>query len=365
MGSGRLTSYTKICLEWSERNDSSPETIMAGSGKKAWWHGFCGHEWQASIKNRVDGAGCPICAGNKVLKGFNDFATRCPEQTKEWSDKNLPLKPDMITAKSNKQIWWVCKKGHEWKSRASDRANGHGCPYCAGKILKGYNDLLTTNRKLIAEWSDKNVISPDEVTAKSRKVVWWTCGTCKQDWQASIVAKVKGMQCPHCRKKCSQEQYETFLEERQYQRSKKYRLPPKAFRYYLRRSGLKCNEDDECKIGLPLQFYFPELKTAVEFSQERANSKKRQITDEVKNDLCRKNGITIIRVIAPDCTIYDSCLCINRLDESEEGITEALLAVFEVMKCPVDIDVKRDLDKILTMKTRRVSKCKTEKESEN
>ena len=36
----------------------------------------------------------------------NSLAEVRPELVPEWSEKNLPLKPDEITFGSNKKVWW-------------------------------------------------------------------------------------------------------------------------------------------------------------------------------------------------------------------------------------------------------------------
>ncbi len=47
----------------------------------------------------------------------NSLAEVHPELVSEWSEKNLPLKPDEVNAKSRKNAWWRCSKcGNEWKS---------------------------------------------------------------------------------------------------------------------------------------------------------------------------------------------------------------------------------------------------------
>ena len=47
--------------------------------------------------------------------------TTHPEIASEWSEKNLPLKPDEVNAKSRKNVWWRCGKcGNEWKSVIND-----------------------------------------------------------------------------------------------------------------------------------------------------------------------------------------------------------------------------------------------------
>ena len=54
------TLKPKLADEWSDKNlPLTPNAVGIGSHKKVWWHGKCGHEWDAPIRNRVNGAGCP------------------------------------------------------------------------------------------------------------------------------------------------------------------------------------------------------------------------------------------------------------------------------------------------------------------
>ena len=46
----------------------------------------------------------------------NSLAEVRPELVSEWSEKNLPLKPDEITFGSNKKVWWRGACGHEWQT---------------------------------------------------------------------------------------------------------------------------------------------------------------------------------------------------------------------------------------------------------
>ena len=106
----------EVAKQLSTRNfPLLPKNISYGSNKKVWWRGECGHEWQASPHSRTgkNSPGCPYCSGNRVLAGFNDLASRFPEIAAEWSEKNYPLRPDEVTAFSNKKAWWKGKCGHE------------------------------------------------------------------------------------------------------------------------------------------------------------------------------------------------------------------------------------------------------------
>lgn len=191
-----------LAQEWSKKNKLKPTEVSVASHKKIIWKCKHGHEWEASVKSRtVNGTGCPYCSHNKVLAGFNDLASQYPDIAAEWSDRNLPLLPTMVTAFANSKAWWKCKDcGNEWHTLISTRSGGSRCPYCSGyTLLKGFNDLATTHPKLVAEWSERNYpLLPDEVNAKSRRNVWWKCKTCGNEWKSVINARVKGTVCPVC-----------------------------------------------------------------------------------------------------------------------------------------------------------------------
>lgn len=191
-----------LAQEWSEKNKLKPTEVSVASHKKIIWKCKHGHEWEASVKSRtINGTGCPYCSHNKVLAGFNDLASQYPDIAAEWSDRNLPLLPTMVTAFANSKAWWKCRDcGNEWYTLISTRAGGSRCPYCSGyTLLKGFNDLATTHPDLAAEWSERNYpLMPDEVNAKSRHNVWWKCKTCGNEWKSVINARVKGTVCPVC-----------------------------------------------------------------------------------------------------------------------------------------------------------------------
>ena len=197
------TLKPELADEWSSKNNPlKPTMITIGSHKKVIWLDKYGHEWTATVKSRaLNGTGCPYCAHNKVFEGFNDLATLFPEIAAEWSERNLPLLPTMVTPFTNRKVWWKCKDcGNEWYTLISTRSGGSQCPYCSGyTLLKGFNDLATTQPKIAAEWSEKNEpLKADEVNEKSRQNVWWRCQTCGNEWKAVVNTRVKGAACPVC-----------------------------------------------------------------------------------------------------------------------------------------------------------------------
>ena len=111
--------------------DVDPVQLTLGSNKKVWWRCSQGHEWQATIKNRNNGNGCPYCSSRLVLIGYNDLQTANPFLAKEWNfAKNNGLSPTDVLPNSNKKVWWKCERGHEWQATINNRNKGVGCPIC-------------------------------------------------------------------------------------------------------------------------------------------------------------------------------------------------------------------------------------------
>jgi very-short-patch-repair endonuclease len=55
-----------------------------------------------------------------------------PLLAQQWHPtKNGSLLPRHVSAGSEKKVWWLCEKGHEWEAVVYSRNNGSGCPRCS------------------------------------------------------------------------------------------------------------------------------------------------------------------------------------------------------------------------------------------
>ncbi|MBO5005058.1 MAG: zinc-ribbon domain-containing protein [Clostridia bacterium] len=193
----------QLMKEWHyiKNNGLNPDNISSGSDKKVWWICSKGHEWETQVKNRTRGTGCPYCSNQKVLVGYNDLLTINPKLASEWNYKrNIDITPSEFTSFSNKKVWWICSKGHEWEASINGRSKGSNCPYCSNrKILKGFNDLFTTNPELKQEWDyiKNSNLNPDEISYGSEKKANWICSK-GHEWKAQISSRTSGYGCPIC-----------------------------------------------------------------------------------------------------------------------------------------------------------------------
>ena len=130
------------------------------------------------------------------------IANMHPELLNEWdTKKNGKIKPEYVSVGSSVKYWWKCQKcGFSWSASAFNRVHKQGCPCCSGNtVVRGINDLATTNPKLSAEWDwEQNEKSPYEVTQMSNYQAHWVCSKCGYRWKAAIANRQRGTGCVRC-----------------------------------------------------------------------------------------------------------------------------------------------------------------------
>jgi hypothetical protein len=132
------------------------------------------------------------------VKGVNDLSTTHPELAAMWdTERNLSVKPNEIVKGSNKNYFWLCRYGHRFKTSPNGLSEGM-CPICSNRAIEpGVNDLATLFPALVADWSDRNSLSPSEVLPGSPKKAFWICAL-GHSYSQAINAHVRGQGCPFC-----------------------------------------------------------------------------------------------------------------------------------------------------------------------
>lgn len=200
------STFPELAAQWHPTLNGhlTPSMFMPHSSSKVWWLAECGHTWNAQINVRTRGNGCPYCAGQKVLKGFNDLKTVYPDIAAQWHPTlNGSLTPEDVTFGSNRRVYWLCAEcKQEWKTRISMRTcNNRACPYCAHILpINGTNDLATSFPDLIKDWdfAKNKGIDPSQLLPYSNKQVWWKCHECGYEFRSYISNRTKGTSCPKC-----------------------------------------------------------------------------------------------------------------------------------------------------------------------
>ena len=209
-----LATHPQLVKQWhpTKNGEKQPENYSPGSQEVVWWRCQWGHEWKATIGNRVRDSGCPKCHNEirgtinrkAALRKSGSLAATHPWLATQWHrGKNGGLKPEIVTAGSGVKVWWQCHDGHEWQATIDNRTHrGSGCPYCTGKRPHEKNNLAFYYLALAKDWhpTKNGDLTPQNVTAGSGRKVWWCCQE-GHEWQARISDRTcHGSGCPKCAK---------------------------------------------------------------------------------------------------------------------------------------------------------------------
>ena len=119
-----------------------------------------------------------------------------------------------------------------------------------------YDDPISiTHPDLAAEWSDKNTITPNDVTAGAHDRVWWK-GKCGHEWQAIVNNRTKGTGCPYCSTRATLKGFNDLVTLRpdllaEWNYEKNGDLKPEDFRPFARKKvWWRCKNGHEWQASL-------------------------------------------------------------------------------------------------------------------
>ena len=315
-GKQYVTDNEELLSEWHFKKNVNvePRELSLGCNQKVWWLGKCGHEWDAIVRNRSNGQGCPYCKNKRLLQGFNDLATTHPELAKQWHPtKNDDLKPNEVVFGSGKKVWWLCEQGHEWETTIVHRVNNRGCPYCSNKkVWQGFNDLATTHPELAKQWhpTKNDDLKPTEVVAGSNKKIWWQCEQ-GHEWKTDPNSRVySNSGCPYCGNSGTS-------------------YPEQCLFYYLSKIFPTTKNRYQFKLenkSVELDIYIPEISLALEYDGSYWH-KNKKASDLKKSELIR-DKLSLIRIREKGLDPIEGDFCILT-GSSETEIETTIKKVFD------------------------------------
>ena len=181
---------------------------------------------------------------------------------------------------SNDIVWWVCGKGHEWKSGIYSRteandAVGQGCPYCSGRRASAEHNLERNHPDIATEWHPtKNKVHPSQVTPASNKKVWWRCER-GHEWKTDVATRtLQGTGCPKCSNQSSKNEIRILTELH----------------------ALIGQVESRHKIdGVEVDVYLPRMLIAIEYDGKYWHQGKDE-KDKEKQSFLEARGVKVLRV---------------------------------------------------------------------
>ena len=251
-----------LAKEWNcEKNGGLKlEQITANSNKKVWWKCNKGHEWQATIANRNNGRGCPVCNSERQTS-FPEFALEyylekhglevIHSYKEQGYELDIYIPSKKIAIEYDGYYWHKNKMKKDLEKNKKCEKDGiklyriregllplndssidyivqesqKDLPIILEEILSGIigtsvdvdlerdgiaienlreymekeYSLLFTNPKVAKEWNyEKNGnLKPEHFTTNSNKKVWWKCNK-GHEWQTTVYHRSRGNECPYC-----------------------------------------------------------------------------------------------------------------------------------------------------------------------
>ncbi len=221
------------------------------------------------------------------MKGKGKIGITDPYLLAEWDYERNEKGPEEYYPSSSKKAFWKCPKcGYRYESKINNKANGRKCACCQRKIVvAGINDLATTHPEIAAEWDyEKNGdVKPSDVLAGSGKPYYWTCSE-GHSYKATPNHRTSAGRETNC-PVCVSGRQTSFAEQAVFFYVKKV-FPDAVNRY-----------KDIFDNSMELDIYIPSIKTAIEYDGEAWHKKEKREREKRKYNICRKNGIHLIRLM--------------------------------------------------------------------
>lgn len=167
-----------------------PRQFDADSQTPVWWRGPLGHVWRATVAERTQGRGCPVCEPRQspaAGRSLEDVAPAVARDADGWD-------PSRVSAGSRATMPWRCHDcGTTWMAEIRARAHGYrGCPTCRRTARP---PIAVTHPELAQQMVKP--FDPNQYTHGSKAVVRWR-GPAGHEWDATVSNRVKGSGCPVC-----------------------------------------------------------------------------------------------------------------------------------------------------------------------
>jgi len=179
-----LTIHPWITEEWDyDKNyPLRPENFTPQSNKRMDFICENGHQISLKIQDRVESGENKMCPDCYLEE--NSVRSKFPKVAEEWHpDKNPDMTPEGTLSFSDKTVWWVCPRGHDYERRIRERTqSGLGCTENICEINNKVNSSTGNSLseyfpELAKEWHPKKngIKTPENTSYGERFLAWWIC----------------------------------------------------------------------------------------------------------------------------------------------------------------------------------------------
>lgn len=201
--------YPEIAKLWHHtlNGNKTPHNVKSKSSATAWW--ICpitGAPYQRQIYSQVTRQSpSPYVMNKKILTGYNDILTKCPEAEKYWDYNKNTLDPRKTLFNSTQKAWWKDPETNTSiqreiktttkrliRNKKDENPNTSEFTPIPQPITKTHTTIIETM------WDyEKNTKQPETLTPGSNYNAWWICPTYKHSYQRKVRNQLKaGLSSP-------------------------------------------------------------------------------------------------------------------------------------------------------------------------
>ncbi|MCK9446726.1 hypothetical protein M0Q50_07705 [bacterium] len=242
------------------------------------------------LSNQYKG-GCDNCIE------LNKKIISLEEVNKELLDKNIRIITTEQKLKLYNQYDFLCLNCNtNYKNSLQNVLNCKSCINC--------HRYDTNKIKILLNKNNKNIEILEESYISISKSSTFICKICNNKWNAKTHNVVTGFTgCPKCKKSKGEIYISNYLENKKIEYISQYIF-----------------NDCVNKRKLPFDFYLPDNNTCIEFdgylhyypwnNNDKSIEKfeKQKINDNIKNNYCKKNNITLLRIHYKDINNIEKIL---------------------------------------------------------
>ena len=186
-----------------DKNTICFEKLTYMSNQKLWWRCEKGHSFKRFVYSvsQKDTFFCPICNNIELLKGVNDFASKCPELLDFFDLEKNNFSPDEIRFNDTvTPVWWICIHNHSYQQTIEKRLLSKNCSICSRNIIEpGVNDFLTLCPDIKKIWGPENEKEPQEYSDTTDAFMDFLCKEGHHYKAGAYMVRKYGTDCLVCR----------------------------------------------------------------------------------------------------------------------------------------------------------------------
>ena len=269
----------------------------------------CGHQWEGTPNNLLQGKSCPKCSKIKTSKKKTKTTEQFVKELKIINPE-ITVIGNYINYQTKIKIQHSC--GYEWKARPSGLLKGTSCPKCFGRFKKSTEQFIEEIKIVNPEIT----VIGEYVNSQTKTQVQHSCG---YEWETSPNNLLQGKSCPKCHESKGEKFLSKVLKSNNIPFVPQFNLVknPKTNRW-LRSDFAILNKEN--KPLLILEYDGEQHFKPVKIFGGEKSLKATQYRDSVKDKYCKENNIPFCRFSYAQSELEITKIILNKVKELRQFV---------------------------------------------